>query len=73
MDVTCLLHNTTETNRQSAEWTERDEQNPKRGKMQRSAGVSIIGCAWYYSHFLPRKRPDHQQRVLQNVIEALKR
>jgi hypothetical protein len=45
MDVTWLLHNTPESNRQSAEWTERDEPNPKRGKTQRSAGISIMGCA----------------------------
>jgi hypothetical protein len=37
MDITWLLHNTPESNRQSAEWTERDEPNPKRGKTQRSS------------------------------------
>jgi hypothetical protein len=40
MDVTWLLHNTPEPNRQSVEWTERDKLNPKRGKMQRAAGVA---------------------------------
>jgi hypothetical protein len=34
MDVTWLLHNTPEFNRQSAEWTERNEPNPKRGNSQ---------------------------------------
>jgi hypothetical protein len=33
MDVTWLLHNTTESNRQSAEWTKRDER------------ISSMGCA----------------------------
>jgi hypothetical protein len=42
MDVTWLLQKTPEYNRQSAEWTERDEPNPK---TQRSAGISIMGCA----------------------------
>jgi type VI protein secretion system component VasA len=32
MNVTWLLHNTSESNQQSAEWTEHDEPNPKRGK-----------------------------------------
>jgi hypothetical protein len=57
MDVTWLLHNTPESNRQSAEWTERDELNPKREKTQRSAAVSIMGCTWYNIHRLPRKGP----------------
>jgi [histone H3]-lysine36 N-dimethyltransferase SETMAR len=35
MDVTWLLHNTPESNRQSAVWTQRDKPNPKRGKTQR--------------------------------------
>jgi hypothetical protein len=60
MDVTWLLHNTPESNRQSAEWTERNEPNPKRGKAQRSAGISIAGCAWHYIHRLPQKRPDNE-------------
>jgi hypothetical protein len=55
MDETCLLHYTLESNRQSVEWTERDEPNPKRGKPQRSAVISMTGCAWYYIHRLPRK------------------
>jgi hypothetical protein len=50
MDVTWLFHNTPESNRQSTEWTERDEPNPKRGKTQLSAGISITGCVWYYIH-----------------------
>jgi hypothetical protein len=73
MDETMLLHNTLESNRQSAECTERDEPNPKRGKTQRSAGVSIMGCAWYYIHRLPQKGPDHQQRVLHGIIGVFKR
>jgi hypothetical protein len=72
MDVTWLLHNTLESNRQSAEWTERDEPNPKRGKTQRAAGVSIVECAWYYVLRLPRKEPNHQQRVLHGVIGVFK-
>jgi hypothetical protein len=73
MDVTRLLHNTSESNQQSAEWTERDEPNPKRRKTQRSAGISILRCAWYYIHRLPREGPDHQQRVLHSSIGAFKR
>jgi hypothetical protein len=34
MNVTWLLHNTPEFNRQSSEWTQRDEPIPKRGKTQ---------------------------------------
>jgi hypothetical protein len=62
-------------NRKSAEWTERDEPNPKRGKTQRLAGkaISIMGCAWYYIHRLLRKGLNYQQRVLHSVIEAFKR
>jgi hypothetical protein len=73
MDVTWLLHNTSEPNRQTAEWTERDEPNSKRGKTQWSAGVSTMGCVCYYIHRLPRKGPEHQQRVLHGVILAFKR
>jgi hypothetical protein len=69
MDVTWLLHNTPESNRQSAEWTERDEPNPKRGNTQRSAGISITRCAWYY---ILQKGPDHQQRVSHGVIGVFK-
>jgi hypothetical protein len=72
MDVSWLLYNTPEFSRQSAEWTERDEPNPKRGKTQRSAGVSTMGCACYYIHRLLRKGPEHQQRVLHGVIGAFK-
>jgi hypothetical protein len=61
---------TPESNRQSAEWTEHKEPNPKRRKTQWSAGISIIGCAWYYIHRLTQKGPDHQQRVLDGVIGA---
>jgi hypothetical protein len=72
MDVSWLLYNTQESNRQSAEWTERDEPNPKHGKTQRSAGVSTMGCACYYIHRLPQKGPEHQQRLLHGVIGAFK-
>jgi hypothetical protein len=68
IDVTWLLQNIPGSNRQSAEWAERDEPNPKRGKTPRSAGISITGYAWYYFHRLPRKGPDHQQQILQSVI-----
>jgi hypothetical protein len=52
MDVTWLLHNTPESNRQSAEWTARDEPNPRHEKTQWSAGISITDR-------LPRKGRDH--------------
>jgi hypothetical protein len=38
MDEAWLLFYIPESNRQSVEWTERDEPNTKRGKTQRSAG-----------------------------------
>jgi [histone H3]-lysine36 N-dimethyltransferase SETMAR len=46
MDVIWLLQNTPESNRQSAEWIERDEPNPKREKMQRSAGKVMVSVFW---------------------------
>jgi hypothetical protein len=46
MDVTWLLHNSTESNRQSAEWTERDEPNSKRVKTKRSAGIVMASVFW---------------------------
>jgi hypothetical protein len=55
MDVTWLLHNTPESNRQSDEWTECDEPNPKDATWK-DATVSITECAWYYIHRLPFKR-----------------
>jgi transposase len=30
------------------------------------------GCAWYYINRLPRKGPNHQQRLLHSVIGAMK-
>jgi hypothetical protein len=72
MEVTWLLYNTPESNRQSTKVTERNEPDPKRGKTQRSDGVSTMGCACYYIHRLPRKRSEHQQQVLHGVIGAFK-
>jgi hypothetical protein len=46
MDETWLLHNTPESNRQSAEWTERDEPNSKREKTERSAGKVMTSVFW---------------------------
>lgn len=46
MDETWLHHYTPESNRQSAEWTERDEPTPKRGKTQRSAGKVMASVFW---------------------------
>jgi hypothetical protein len=47
MDEKWLLHYTTlESNQQSAEWTERDEPNPKYGKTQRSAGKVMESVFW---------------------------
>jgi hypothetical protein len=67
LDVTWLLHYTPESNRQSADSTESDEPNPKHEKTQRSAGKVMASVFWnagrYYIHRLPRKGPDHQQRV----------
>lgn len=46
MDETWLYHYTPESNRQSAEWTARDEPNPKRGKTQQSAGKVMASVFW---------------------------
>ncbi|XP_025160565.1 histone-lysine N-methyltransferase SETMAR-like [Harpegnathos saltator] len=46
MDETWLHHYTPESNRQSAEWTERDEPKPKRGKKQQSAGKVMASVFW---------------------------
>jgi hypothetical protein len=49
MDVTWLLHNTLESNRQSAERTKRDEPNPKRGKTvswHQYYGMGIMGLLY---------------------------
>jgi hypothetical protein len=46
MDETWMPHYTPEYNRQSAEWTERDEPNPKRGKTQRAAGKVMASVFW---------------------------
>jgi hypothetical protein len=43
---TWLLHYTPESNRQSADWTESDEPNPKRGKTQRSAAQVMTSVFW---------------------------
>jgi hypothetical protein len=73
MYVTWLLYNIPQYNRQSAEWTERDEPNPKRGNTQQSAGIR----SWYARDIIiidyPEKCSDHQQRVLHGVIGAFKR
>ncbi|XP_032691619.1 uncharacterized protein LOC116854125 [Odontomachus brunneus] len=46
MGETWLHHYTPESNRQSAEWTARDEPNPKRGKTQQSAGKVMASVFW---------------------------
>ena len=46
MDETWLHHFTPESNRQSAEWTARDEPTPKRRKTQKSAGKVLASVFW---------------------------
>ncbi|XP_047139010.1 histone-lysine N-methyltransferase SETMAR-like [Hydra vulgaris] len=46
IDETWLHHHTLESNRQSAEWTARDEPTPKRGKIQQSAGKVMASVFW---------------------------
>lgn len=46
MDETWIHHFTPESNRQSAEWTARDEPTPKRGKTQQSAGKVMASVFW---------------------------
>ncbi|GFX11985.1 putative DD34D transposase [Trichonephila clavipes] len=46
MDKTWPHLFTLESNRQSAEWTARDEPTPKRGKTQKSAGKVMASVFW---------------------------
>ncbi|GFX89241.1 putative DD34D transposase [Trichonephila clavipes] len=46
MDETWPHHFTPESNRQSAEWTARDEPTPKCGKTQKSAGKVMASVFW---------------------------
>ncbi|GFX46077.1 putative mariner transposase [Trichonephila clavipes] len=46
MDETWLHHFTPESNRQSAEWTARDEPTPKCRKKQKSAGKVMASVFW---------------------------
>ena len=46
MDETWLHPFTPESNRQSAEWTARDEPTPKRGKTQKSVGKVMSSVFW---------------------------
>ena len=46
MNERWLHYLTLESNRQSAEWTARDETTPKRGKTQRSAGKILVSVFW---------------------------
>jgi [histone H3]-lysine36 N-dimethyltransferase SETMAR len=46
MDQKWLIHYTSESNRQSVKWTERDETNPKHEKTQRSAGKVMASVFW---------------------------
>lgn len=46
MDETWLHHYTPESNRQSAEWTARDEPRPKRAKTQQTAGKVMASVFW---------------------------
>ncbi|GFV09445.1 putative DD34D transposase [Trichonephila clavipes] len=46
MDETWLHHFTLESNRQSAEWTARDEPTPKCGKTQKSVGKVMASVFW---------------------------
>ena len=45
VDETWLHHYTPESKRQSAEWSNHDEPNPKRGKTQQSAG-NVMASVW---------------------------
>ena len=46
VDETWLHHYTPESKRQSAEWSNHDEPNPKRGKTQQSAGKVMATVFW---------------------------
>jgi hypothetical protein len=46
IDVTWLLLNTPESIRQSIEWTERNQPNPKREITQQSAGNVMASVFW---------------------------
>ena len=46
MDETWIHHYTPESNRQSAEWTEKGENRPKRPKIQMPAGKLLASIFW---------------------------
>ncbi|GFV78241.1 putative DD34D transposase [Trichonephila clavipes] len=62
MDKTWLHHFTPESNRQSAEWTARDEPTPKCGKTQKSV-VKVMASVFWDTHviifidYLKKRKP----------------
>jgi hypothetical protein len=62
MDVTWLLHNTPDSNQQSADWTEREEPNPKHGKDTKVSWHQYygmgMGVVLYSSITSKRARPS---------------
>jgi hypothetical protein len=61
--MTASLHCTPESNRQAAEWTERDKLYPTQWNGQLARLWPQYFGMWYYIHRLPRKGPDYPQRV----------
>ncbi|GFU79291.1 putative DD34D transposase [Trichonephila clavipes] len=62
MEETWLHHFTPESNRQSAEWTARDEPTPKCGKMQKSASKVMVSVFWdthvvIFIDYLKKRKP----------------
>ncbi|GFV36022.1 mariner Mos1 transposase [Trichonephila clavipes] len=73
MDETWLHHFTPESNRQSAEWTARDEPTPKRGKTQKSAGKVMTSAFWdthgiiFIDYLKKGKKRDYYVALLERL------
>jgi hypothetical protein len=75
MDVKLPLHNTPKSNQQSAEWTERDEPNPKRGKTKRSACISITGCVCgiIFIDYLEKGQTINSEALLERLNDEIQK
>ncbi|GFY35013.1 mariner Mos1 transposase [Trichonephila clavipes] len=76
MDETWLHHFSPESNRQSAEWTARDEPTPKRGKTQKSAGKVMASLFWdihgiIFIDYLKKGKPTNSDYYVA-LLERLK-
>ena len=62
-EETWIHHFTSESNRQSAEWTAAGESHPKATKeaniSRQDFGLCILGCVRYFVHWLPWEKKNH--------------